>query len=389
MAQDNSLRLPTTPQVEQHPQQSEIVRYFRSLNEWLECDVRDRRAEIQSMSVHLDQTHNKVIPLLNQIVQAMDLWREGKHSSSACWFSIFTVAFTGVPPGAARSPSDDLWDVISSHPSTRVAPTISAVSLDKASSSTSSSPGGECPGFPSLRHLHPSHLSVNMGGLPVEPELDRTPAPSLTKTAMPSSDPTEVGNEELVMPEQNDMVRTQLRDLMKLFAEHRDEIARKHELTEERWTANQVRWEDKHAKDAATHNMLERILANQADMMGKFSAFKDEVLAELRKSSVSSADHAITQPPSFHLGPRAPSSLSSPVITTFTNFDSAISFGSRDDLSWPTVPRPALVYQNTSRNPSADHHTFQCSRYATRAESGRYSPEYTSSLYLIGTFFSI
>ena len=104
---------------------------------------------------------------------------------------------------------------------------------------------------------------------------------------------------------QNDMVHTQLQTLMKFFAEHRNEMARKHELAEERW-------EDKLAKDAATHNMLERILANQADIIGKFATFKDEVSAEFQKIRVSNTDHSIPEPPSLDPGPRVLSRSSSP-----------------------------------------------------------------------------
>ncbi|KAM5533002.1 hypothetical protein V8D89_013344 [Ganoderma adspersum] len=104
---------------------------------------------------------------------------------------------------------------------------------------------------------------------------------------------------------QNDMVHTQLQTLMKFFVEHRNEMARKHELAEEHW-------EDKLVKDAATHNMLERILENQTDIMGKFATFKDEVSAEFQKIRVPNADHGIPEPPSLDPGPRAPSRSSSP-----------------------------------------------------------------------------
>ncbi|KAI0672290.1 hypothetical protein C8Q78DRAFT_1188212 [Trametes maxima] len=56
-------------------QQSEIISYLRGLNQWLERDVHDRHAEIQSVSARLEQTRDEVIPLLNQIAQT--LRREG------------------------------------------------------------------------------------------------------------------------------------------------------------------------------------------------------------------------------------------------------------------------------------------------------------------------
>ena len=87
------------------------------------------------------------------------------------------------------------------------------------------------------------------------------------------------------MLEQNDMMRNQLGDLTNLVTEQRDEIARKREVSDERWDTKQVRWEEKDAQDAATRNMLEQILANQADMMNGNVASKDELLAEIREST--------------------------------------------------------------------------------------------------------
>ncbi|TBU45494.1 hypothetical protein BD309DRAFT_1017792 [Dichomitus squalens] len=57
-------------------QQSEIITYLRGLNQWLERDVHDRHAEIQGVSARLEQTRDEVMPLLNQIAQAMR--REGE-----------------------------------------------------------------------------------------------------------------------------------------------------------------------------------------------------------------------------------------------------------------------------------------------------------------------
>lgn len=60
-------------------QQSEIITYLRGLNQWLERDVHDRHAEIQGVSARLEQTRDEVIPLLNQIAQAVAVPREGKR----------------------------------------------------------------------------------------------------------------------------------------------------------------------------------------------------------------------------------------------------------------------------------------------------------------------
>ncbi|KAM5533004.1 hypothetical protein V8D89_013346, partial [Ganoderma adspersum] len=272
LLQDNNLTSPQA-QVEQHPQRSEIIHYLRGLNQWLESDLRDRRAEIQFMSAHLERTHNKVIPLLNQIVQAMDLRREGVH------------------PEIVRSLSEDQWDTVSSHPSPHVASTVSVVSIDRASSSAFSSSARHHSEFPFPQNPHPSQLSVKNGGPLLEPELD---PPSIGKTVTTPSNVTEVENPKHVeMLGQNNAVHTQLGDLMKLFSEHRDEAARKRELAEERGTANEARWEDKHAQGTSTDTILERILANQADIMLKFATFKDEVLVEFRKNSPPSVDHGL------------------------------------------------------------------------------------------------
>ena len=91
--------------------------------------------------------------------------------------------------------------------------------------------------------------------------------------------------ERAEMLEQNDMMRNQLGDLTNLVTEQRDEIARKRELADERWGVKQARWEEKDAQDAATRNMLEQILANQADMMNASTASKDELMAEMREST--------------------------------------------------------------------------------------------------------
>ena len=225
--------------------------------------------------------------------------------------------FIGVPPEVVRSPSDDQWDAVSSHPSPHVAPTVSVVSIDKASSSALSSSVRDHPEFPFPQNPHPSQVSVKNGGPLLKPELD---PPSLGKTVMTPSNVTEVEDPKHVeMLGQTDAVHTQLGDLMKLFPEHRDEAGRKRELSEERWTANEARWEDKHAKDTSTNTILERILANQADIMVKFATFKNEVLAEFRKNSAPSADHGVPEPPSLHPGPGISSRSSSPELVAHEN----------------------------------------------------------------------
>ena len=90
--------------------------------------------------------------------------------------------------------------------------------------------------------------------------------------------------ERAEMLEQNDMMRNQLGDLTNLVTEQRDEIAQKRQLSDQRWEAKQVRWEEKDAQDAATRNMLEQILANQSDMMNANATSKDELMAEMRES---------------------------------------------------------------------------------------------------------
>ncbi|KAH9854566.1 hypothetical protein C2E23DRAFT_55009 [Lenzites betulinus] len=52
-------------------QQSEIIDYLSRLNQWLERDVHDRHAEIQSVTARLEQTRDEVLPLLNHIAQAI------------------------------------------------------------------------------------------------------------------------------------------------------------------------------------------------------------------------------------------------------------------------------------------------------------------------------
>ncbi|KAI1786929.1 hypothetical protein LXA43DRAFT_897130 [Ganoderma leucocontextum] len=96
--------------------------------------------------------------------------------------------------------------------------------------------------------------------------------------------------ERAEMLEQNDMMRNQLGDLTNLVTDQRDEIARKRELADERWEVKQGRWEEKDAQDAATRNMLEQILANQADMMNANVASKDELLAEMRENQRQALD---------------------------------------------------------------------------------------------------
>ncbi|KAM5541225.1 hypothetical protein V8D89_005154 [Ganoderma adspersum] len=262
LLRSNSPGHPISSQAEQHPQRSEVVHYLRGLNQWLEWDVHERRAR-------LEQTQNKVIPLLNRIVEDMDS-REGASA------------------GVVRSPSDGQQNVIPSYPLPHVAPTVSAVSTDRASPSSTSSSSGR--NHPRSRQHAPS-LEPTLSHSPKTSHGSDTLAPSLGKTVMTSSNATKVESPERTeFLGQNDMVHTQLQTLMKFFAEHRDEMARKHELAE-------GRWEDKLTKNAATHNMLEQILANQADIMSKFATFKDEVLAEFQKISVSNADLGSTPEP--------------------------------------------------------------------------------------------
>ncbi|KAL7284724.1 LOW QUALITY PROTEIN: hypothetical protein ACG7TL_002030 [Trametes sanguinea] len=52
-------------------QQSEIINYLRGLNQWLERDVHDRHAEIESVSARLEQTRDEVLQLLQQVADAV------------------------------------------------------------------------------------------------------------------------------------------------------------------------------------------------------------------------------------------------------------------------------------------------------------------------------
>ncbi|KAI0752741.1 hypothetical protein C8Q80DRAFT_472567 [Daedaleopsis nitida] len=52
-------------------QQSEIITYLRGLNQWLERDVHDRHAEIQSVSARLEQTRDEVLPLLQELARVV------------------------------------------------------------------------------------------------------------------------------------------------------------------------------------------------------------------------------------------------------------------------------------------------------------------------------
>ncbi|CDO77430.1 hypothetical protein BN946_scf184857.g37 [Trametes cinnabarina] len=59
-------------------QQSEVINYLRGLNQWLERDVHDRHAEIESVTARLEQTRDEVLGLLNQVANA--LRREGQQA---------------------------------------------------------------------------------------------------------------------------------------------------------------------------------------------------------------------------------------------------------------------------------------------------------------------
>ena len=99
--------------------------------------------------------------------------------------------------------------------------------------------------------------------------------------------------ERAEMLEQNDMMRNQLGDFTSLVTEQRDEIARKRELSDQRWETKQACWEQKD-EDAHKRNMLETILSNQAAMMNPHATGKDELLAEMRESAYTSSGASIT-----------------------------------------------------------------------------------------------
>ncbi|KAM5533001.1 hypothetical protein V8D89_013343, partial [Ganoderma adspersum] len=117
----------------------------------------------------------------------------------------------------------------------------------------------------------------------------RPPVTSIVPLQPDSRDIEERERERARMLEQNDMMRSQLGDLSNAVTEQRDAVARKREHSDERLWAKPLRAE-KDAQDAATRNMLEQILANQAELMNANAASKDELMEEMRDNQRQALD---------------------------------------------------------------------------------------------------
>lgn len=90
--------------------------------------------------------------------------------------------------------------------------------------------------------------------------------------------------ERAEMLERDEAMRAQLGDITNLVSEQRDELARKRELTDERWEFKQNRWDQKDAEDAQTRNMLQQILEGQSAMLAAQEQSKADLLDEMRAS---------------------------------------------------------------------------------------------------------
>ncbi|EIW53326.1 uncharacterized protein TRAVEDRAFT_40040 [Trametes versicolor FP-101664 SS1] len=88
--------------------------------------------------------------------------------------------------------------------------------------------------------------------------------------------------ERAEMLERDEAMRAQLGDITNLVSEQRDELARKRELTDERWEFKQNRWDQKDAEDAQTRNMLQQILEGQSAMLAAQEQSKADLLDEMR-----------------------------------------------------------------------------------------------------------
>ncbi|KAI0649912.1 hypothetical protein C8Q79DRAFT_355651 [Trametes meyenii] len=122
-------------------QQSEIISYLRGLNQWLERDVHDRHAEIQSVSARLEQTRDEVIPLLNQIAQT--LRREGGVPQQQTGGQTSIVVPPTVIPGQTLPEGFIPFAVDSSRPATF------------PHEATPPLPTGEPPVIPPPPHIYP------------------------------------------------------------------------------------------------------------------------------------------------------------------------------------------------------------------------------------------